>query len=308
MKLNGLAKSSILSLEVGAFNTGYDIYDPFDLQPQNLCSFNTGSGTTNQVLALDFGVNVTMDFVAILNHNLNTAAGSVRVAASATPITTAGGGTEATIDFAVLNAAIGGGTVIEPAADGDTLYTFGAKTARYWSVEFADIATWTATDLTVGAIMVGAKHSLPLSPDINIGHGFDFSGVNISTGTSGKKHSNPSWIKANNTSATGTNYIPFRSGVGASQLPGREYYSLAYSIIADTSLLPSDLGAPSGSSFSVKVMSKTGWSACPMVMGVDSTSTTAGDYLFCRLIGNSFNMTQSSAQMHNIAFAVEQEF
>jgi hypothetical protein len=55
-------------------------------------------------------------------------------------------------------------------------------------------------------------------------------------------------------------------------------------------------------------MSKTGWNATPLIMGVDSTSTTQGDYMFCRFRENSFVITQMSAKAYSTAFSVDQEF
>jgi hypothetical protein len=307
MKLNGRAKSDTVSLPEGTFNTGYDIYDAFDLQPQNLCSFNTGSGTEHQVIAIDFGVAVTLDSIIILNHNMTTAEATFRVANSTSAIDTAGGGDVVQASGVAINAEEDTG-VITSDTDGDSVFNFTAVSKRYWAVEFMDAATYSATDLTVGAIIIGLKYALPFSPDLSVGHGFGFDGVSISTGMSGKKHSSPRWIKANNTSATASNYIPFRAGVGATQIPGREYYSFSYSTVADTNLLPSNLGVPTGNSFTTDVMSKTGWNACPMVMGIDSTSTTIGDYLFCRFRESSLSMNQTAHQVLNTSFSVEQEF
>ena len=306
-KINGRSKSSTVDLPDGAFNSGYDIYDVFDLNPQNLCSFNTGSGTAHQVIAIDFGVSVTLDSIVILNHNMNTAEATFRVAHSAVAIEGVGEGTDVEASGVAINASEDTG-VITAAADGDSVFNFTAASDRYWVVEFMDDATYSATDLTVGAIMIGEEYSLPLAPDINIGHTFEAGGTNISTGLSGKRHSSPSWIKANNDSATGDNYIPFRTGTGAEQIPGREGYSVSYSIIEDTDLLPSDLASPKGDTFIHKVFSKTAWQTLPFVFGIDSTSTTLGDYLFCRLVGNSFSVSQIAYRVYATSFSVEQEF
>jgi hypothetical protein len=97
----GLARSTIFSNNTGAgfdtFNTGYNVYQLFDGDPLNLCSFDTSTGTDTVSIKIDYTV-VAMptDFVCIMNHNLATAAGKIRVAHSTSPITTVGGGTAVT--------------------------------------------------------------------------------------------------------------------------------------------------------------------------------------------------------------------
>ena len=309
LKINGGAKTDILTDRAGVYNSGSDKFDLFDLNPQNVCSFATsGNTTTHIVIEIDLGDSgASVDYCAILNHNLVTAEAEVRIAHRGVPIEVAGQGTEVASTVNILNSTTGVDH-IAGLADGDTMFSFTSSSDRYWSIEITDQTGFSATDLFMGAVMLGEKYSIPLSPDMNINHSFSFDGVNISTGLSGKRHSNPSWIKANNTTEAAGNYIPFRLDVGAQQLPGRESYSLSYPVIQDTDLLPSDLGAPSGDSFAVNVMSKTGWNALPFIMGVDSTSTTQGDYIFCRFRDNSYSLTQIASKVHSTSFSVDQEF
>ena len=311
LKINGGAKTSILTDRAGVYNSGSDKFDLFDLNPQNVTSFDTSANvTTHIVIQIDLGDSAaSVDYCAILNHNLNTAEGKVRIAHSAAPIAGAAGGSIIASTSEILNAELTGDPeVVEPDADGDTLFSFTSSSDRYWAIEIQDDSNFSATDLFMGAVMLGEKYSLPLSPDMNVNHSFSFDGVNISTGISGKRHSNPSWIKANNTTAAAGNYIPFRLDVGAQQLPGRESYSLSYPVIQDTDLLPSNLGAPSGDSFATNVMTKTGWKTLPFIMGIDSSSTTQGDYIFCRIRDNSYSLSQIASRVYSTAFTVDQEF
>ena len=393
MKLNGEAKAGMITDRLGSYNSGYDKFDLFDLNPQNVTSFHTSAATTTHILIeIDLGTSgYDIDYCALLNHNLATAEGTIRITHAAGPISTAGAGTTITADggtapIATLNGtslpdtgetisedittgetdwtvsdgskftageyisaqntdldltevvAVTGvaanvltvvraqqGTsaiifkigennlkrynCISPPADGDTLIPFASSSDRYWAIEIIPSdGAFSATDLTMGSFMLGEKYSLPLSPDQNVGHSFSFGGVNISTGLSGKRHSSPSWVKANNTTAGAGNYITFRTGIGALQLPGREAYSFSFPFIGDTHFLPSDLGAPTGDSFTVDVMAKTGWQTLPMIMGVDSDSTTAGDYTFCRFREGSFSLTQVASRVYSTSFSVDQEF
>ena len=311
LKLNGKAKSDILTDRAGVYDSG-DKFDLFDLNPQNTAVFDTSANlTTHIVIQIDLqDSGADVDYVAIMNHNLNTAEGAIRIAHSASTIASAGGGSIITLDTSLINAEESGGTpnVIEPTADGDTLFTFTSSSDRYWIIEIMDLTNFSATDLFMGSIMFGEAFSLPLSPDMSVNHSFSFEGVKISTGISGKRHSSPNWIKADNTTSSTGNYIPFRLDIGAQQIPGREAYSLAYSFIDDTYYFPSDLGAPSGNSFVVNVMSKTAWNAAPFIMAIDSVSTTSGDYIYCRFRENSFNTVQVASGVYSTSFSVDQEF
>ena len=309
MKINGYAKTDIIGDEAGTFNTGYDEFDLFDLNPLNVGSWNTSGNTgTHIVISVDLGDSgFTTDYFACLNHNLNTAEGGIRIAYSGTPISAAGSGNSVVLDTQYLNATESGTpNQIEPSADGDTVFSFTARTERYWIIEIYDLTAFSGTDLEIGSFILGEMYSLPNAPDLNVTHDFSVDGVQISESIGGKRFSNPDWIKANNNS--GTNYIPFRRDIGAQQLPGRERFSLSYSFISDDDLLPSNLGAPTGDNFATDVLAKTGWHTLPFIFTIDDTSTTQGDYMFARFMSNSFSITQVAWRVYNMAFSVEQEF
>lgn len=309
-KINGQAKGDILTDRSGVYNSGSDKYDLFDLNPQNVASFDTSANTTTHiVIGIDLGAfSHSIDYVAVMNHNLNTAEGAIRIAHSASPITTAGGGTEVANASAILNAAVGGGTVIEPDDDGDTLYSFDASTDRYWSLEIEDITNFSATDLFIGSVMLGEMYSLPHAPDLNIVHSFSVDGANITESVGGKRHSNPRWIKANSSTVNVGNYIPFRLAAGALQIPGRERYSISYSTVTDTDIFPSDLSSILSETFIADVFSKTAWHVLPFIMSIDEDSTTEGDYIYCRFMDKSLSVTQIAYKTYTFAFGVEQEF
>lgn len=384
LKLNGQSKSDTLTDRTGTYNTGYDKFDLFDLNPQNIVSFNSAESAVHVMIQIDLGAYANdIDYAALLNHNLDTSEYTIRIAHSSTTITGVGLGITVGTPMVILNGEAQpspGATVNEamtdietgmdvsdgtkftaqelikvlgdngnevmkvtgiatntltviraqqgttattfaigdqieryncvtPTADGDTIFSFTSSSDRYWAIELIPSDGLSSlTDLTMGSLSLGEMFSLPHSPDMNVVHNFNMSGVNISTGLSGKRHSSPNWIKANNTAVGAGNYIPFRGSTGATQLPGREGYSLSYSALADTELLPSDLGAPSGNNVAVNVLAKTGWNALPFIMSVDSESTTAGDYIFCRMRENTYSITQTSAKAYSTAFGVEQEF
>ena len=314
-KINGVAKSTILTDRAGVYLSGYDKFDAFDLNPVNIVKFDTTSNqTTHIVIGIDLGTfGHSIDFVSVMNHNLKTAEGTIRIAHSSSPITTAEGGATPGTTIAdlspILNAQETTPNYCDPDADGDTLFSFTASTDRYWSIEIQDQASFSAAeDLFIGSVMFGEMYALPHSPDMNIVHSFSVDGVNLTESVSGKRHSNPRWIKANSETATGDNYIPFRTALGALQIPGRERYSLSYSTVTDTDIFPSDLSALVGDTVIGDIFSKTAWHTLPLIMAIDENSTTQGDYVYCRFMDKSLSVTQIAHRVYSTSFGVEQEF
>lgn len=304
----GWSKASELALEVGSFNSGYSIYDAFDLNPFNLCSFDTSSGTTHQVLSIDQAVSARpVTFVAILNHNLNTAEGKIRIAHDTSAISTAGGGSPVGGTTVVFGGSESGG-IVTPDSDGDILITFTESGDRYWSIEFQDDATWSATDLTVGAIIIGEYYTMPHSPDQSIEHGFMTDGISVQETVGGKRYANANWVRGNDETYQ-ANYMPFRRATGLRQMPGREYFSCSFSFLADTDMLPSNMKITGDTDdFAYDVFNKLNWQQFPCIFTPDSTSTTEGDYMFGRLAGNSFSLTQQAHNLYSTGFRIEQEF
>ena len=311
-KINGVAKSTILTDRSGVYLSGYDKFDAFDLNPVNITKFDTtGNQTTHIVIGIDLGTFAhSVDFVSVMNHNLNTAEGEIRIAHDTSAITTAGGGTTVASYSAILNAAEGGtSNIIAPDADGDTLYSFTASTDRYWAIEIRDLASFSAgEDLFIGSVMLGEMYALPHSPDLNVTHSFSVDGANITESVSGKRHSNPRWIKANSETATGDNYIPFRTALGALQIPGRERYSISYSTVDDTDVFPSDLSTLTGDTVITDLLSKTAWQTLPLIMAIDSASTTQGDYVYGRFMDKTLAVTQIAHRVYSTSMGFEQEF
>jgi len=313
LKINGKAKSDILTDRAGTYNSGFDVFDLFDLSPLNKTSYNTSDNTgVHIVIGIDMGDSgVDVDYFALLNHNLNTAKGKIRIAHDTSAITVAGGGTIVANSVEILNSTLEGDPeVVAPAADGDTLFSFDSSSDRYWSIEIQDdlgFSSTDANDLVMGCAMLGEMYTMPFSPNLEINHTFSMGGVSVLEGMGGKRFAGNRWIKGNLESVS-TNYMPFRLDIGAQQLPGRESYAMAYSTIADTDLLPSNIGAPSGNNFAVNVFSKTGWQTLPFIFTINSASTSNGDYLFARLVGDSYSFTQMAYKVHNTAFSIEQEF
>ena len=307
----GASRDDTFALNAGAgfnsLNAGFTKYQLFNDNPIDYVTFDTGAGTKTASIKIDLGqAGIECDFVSILNHNLNKAAGSIRVAHHTSAITTVGGGTETTGNGTELNAAIGGGTVIEPAADGDTLYTFTGSTDRYWVIEFSDIATWSATDLQVGEIVLGKYWTASLSPDMGTPKGTGFGGVNVRYSLGGK-----AFGFASHTGAPSGAYCPFRDIDEITRVGGRESYSFSYRFLADTTIYPSDRSAITASdNFLADVATKASMSLLPFIFTCDSSSSpsTAGDYMFARFDQPSLETSNDAWQVVSFSARVVQEF
>lgn len=303
----GLARSTIFSNNTGAgfdtFNTGYNVYQLFDGDPLNLCSFDTSTGTDTVSIKIDYTV-VAMptDFVCIMNHNLATAAGKIRVAHSNSPITTVGGGTAVTFTE-IFNGDVSG-EFATPDNDYDTLLTFTSSDDRYWVIEFYDISTWSATDLTIGNIILGEHYTMPSSPDLQVTQGPSFEGVNVSSSVGGRSFGTASWIMAN-----GGTYTPFRAGTYFRKIAGRQSYDFAYGYVDDTNIRPSNMRSPaSGANYLHDVVNKSGGELLRFIFTPDSTSTTEGDYLWARFDQPDFRTTRQAWGVETFRTRIVQEF
>ena len=181
----------------------------FDGKPLNQVTFNTNSSTSSHVLInIDFqdsadgsSASDRINFVAILNHNMNSADSKVRIFGGAhendVQSIDAGGAESADIDWSAVNTTevvnaddITVGTsdtsvVIEPAQDGSTVFTFDGQNDRWWGIQFegtnsdssanATDGTFDATnDLRIGCIMVGTYYDMPHSPDMTLARSISF--------------------------------------------------------------------------------------------------------------------------------------
>ena len=380
----GSLRSSLFGSNTGAgfdtFNTGYNVYQLFDSDPLNLCSFDTSNSADMVSIKIDLGLaGISTNYLSIMNHNLYSANGVVRVAHSTSAITTAGGGTTVLVPSFGLNGTSGpdstatvneimdtsetgmdvsdgtlftigeivrvtgsngnenmlvtnivsntltvtraqqGSTAkafevgdaiyrynaVLPAADGDTLFTFTASTDRYWIVEFySPKATWSATDFTIGQIVLGQHTTIALSPDMSITRGSDYDGVSVRRSYSGKSFGTASHVMPN----TG-GYTPFRGSTDAIKSGGRESFDFLYSYLADTVLYPSDRSAPTAAAnFMADVADKCSMGLIPFIFTPDSTSTTAGDYLWARFGQPGITTTRQAWTVETFSARIVQEF
>ena len=304
----GRSRDTYLTINTGAgfidLNSGSTKYQMFDMSPSNDASFDTGGTTDTVSIMMDYSLSsFPTDHIIIMNHNLDTSGGKIRVAHDTVPITTVGGGTGVTNLTSVLNGAVTS-SVSYPAEDGDTVLTFDSSSDRYWVVEFYDVATWTATDLTIGEIVLGEYYTMPVSPDMPVTKSRTHEGVSVRRSYGGKSFGSASWIMANMEA-----YTPFRTNTSVRKMSGRESFAFSVSFMDDSSIYPSDMQSPSArDNFVRDVINKAGANLIPFIFLADSESTTEGDFLYSRFDSDTFTTDRQAWQVEGFKIKVVQEF
>lgn len=303
----GVSRNTALSINSGAgsiaLNSGYTKYQPFDMDVSNIASFNSDTTTDTVSIAINLSISDAMTSLSILNHNLDTAGGKIRIAYSGSAITAVGGGTAVSGLTEVLNGTVSGGYAT-PAADGDTVLKFTSATARYWVVEFYDVSTW-ADDLTLGEIVLGEYYDMPHSPDMSSTKETEFEGVTVRRSVGGHAFGSALWVGANETAT----YTAFRRGTDVRKQGGREVYNFTTSYVADTDIYPSDRKSPgSSANFLYDVVNYAGMELIPFIFATDKDSSITGDYLWARFDQPVFTTTRQTWGVETFSSRIVQEF
>ena len=180
---------------MGTFTTGSEP-ELFDMNPLNKVTFDTSADTDAHVLiTLDLQGASKKSYVAILNHNLNSADGKVRISASDTEahIQAVDMGSATAISCTeVVNADAISTNIITPATDGSTIVKFSEDAKRYWGIQFEGDSsnTWGSTDLFVGCILIGEIYEMPHAPDLSVKRSIIFDQVSVVESAGGKRFGN----------------------------------------------------------------------------------------------------------------------
>jgi len=281
----------------------------FDLRPLNQVTFDTSADTDGHVL-----VNLIFDtasykqsYVAILNHNLKSAVGKIRIFAGdeAADITAVDGANAEAADInwathvdagnvnEITNAdkiTKGAGSsqaegtysvVIEPSIDGTTVITFPEQDLRYWGIQFegntsntgaAINGTWGSTDLAVGGIMIGEFFDMPHAPDMAVKKSIIYDHVDIQESLGGQRYSNATSFGR---TASATSKSPFTLGAsGQATYGGRQAYDLNFSYLDSTDLIPAESSIYNFTDDTVisDVWNMVDGPARPFIFSIDNTS------------------------------------
>lgn len=317
--------------------TGSEI-ELFDGKPLNLVTFDTTGDTDSQVLVtIDMqSANPKQSFLAILNHNLNSASGKIRLSAgdNSTDVTAvdagnadtsdvswnSGGATEVVNGDIITVASNNKSVVIQPANDGTTIITFNEQDLRYWGVQFegAGSGTGAATDdtfsgsndLSIGQIMIGEFKDLQ-SPDLSVQRSIIFDQVKVQESLGGQRYSN---MTNHGRSASSTSKSPFTTSSSNRHLyGGRLAYDMNFSFLSSSEIMPTDYHIKDFDDDAVveDIWNLTNGSGLPFIFSCDSTSSgdnSESQHIFARFAQNSLDMQQVALDTFNISLKLEEEF
>tara|TARA_Y100000310_G_scaffold67497_1_gene62803 strand:- start:20 stop:1156 length:1137 start_codon:yes stop_codon:yes gene_type:complete len=285
----------------------------FDMKPLNKVFFNTTSDVDARVLiTLDTqDASGDKDYIAILNHNLNTAKGKIRIFAGniASDVATVNGGACETADIdwsdqtvsEVVNAdtrnADGGrlSYVIEPAKDGTTIFTIrktdddSSSSLRYWAIQFEgadgdsgadepDGDFDASTNLHVAGIMIGEYYDMPHAPDLAVKRSITYDNK-IQESLGGQRFSN---MVSHGRQATSTTLSPFVEHLEVGVDVGKNYrvyggrlnYDMKFSYLSSANVMPSEYDSTriAGDTVLDDIWNKTSGSHIPFIFSIDSLS------------------------------------
>ena len=324
--------------------TGSEI-ELFDMNPLNKVDFDTSGDTDSQVLVtIDTqSASSKKNFIAILNHNLGTAVGKIRIFCGdeATDVTAVDSDNAETsdVDWSGMNAAevvnadlIGDGgdadggnagrsLIVIPASDGSTIFTFNETNMRYWAIQFEGNTsasaqgrgdgTWGSTDLFVGNILIGEYFDAPHAPDMSVKRSIDFDKVKVLESTGGQRFSN---MVSHGRTSTATSKSPFTLGYPDYEgYGGRISYEMNFSFLNSSTVMPNRYLSLVHTDDTVvsDVWNKTNGPHIPFIFSCDNSSTgtnAESEHIFARFAQNSLNMSQVANDLWNVSLKIEEEF
>tara|TARA_Y100000310_G_scaffold330560_1_gene402433 strand:- start:533 stop:1618 length:1086 start_codon:yes stop_codon:yes gene_type:complete len=330
----------VLATDAGAYKIGLQTgteAELFDMNPLNKVDFDTSGDTDGHVIiTINTGGTVKVSYIAILNHNLATAVGKIRIFAGdeSTDVTAVDGANADTGDIAwaddTVTEVVNGDTttaasndksvVVEPASDGSTIVRFAEQSNRYWGIQFegnttntgvATNGTWGSTDLFVGCICIGEIYEMPHSPDLSVTRTIAFDKVNVQESIGGNRYSN---MVSSGRTATSTTSSPFSVASEQGHIHGgRISYDLSWSYLASSDLMPAEYDSTSSTDDSVvtDIWNKTNGPHIPFIFSCDKDSEgndAESEHIFARFAQDSLSMQQVAYKLWSINFKIDEEF
>lgn len=308
--LRGTAPDSIVSIQSNQVQTGSDITDLIALSPQATTAFDTNGETQDVLISFDLQQACDINFISVLNHNLLSAGSAIRCFHHTAAITSSNFGSATFISPTEQVGSISGST---PEDNGSHLFTFTSLYKRYFAVQLFYVSGSFTADAVIGSILVGTYWEAPYAPDLQVRRRLVHDGVKVNETRGGKRHASVGWLTGSEGAALPYG-VPFRTdGLGTAEEhhAGRREYEMTFSRLADTLVEEANfstgiIGDGTGVAKWRDIMSLTGAGALPCIFTPDSTSTTAGDYLFARVTPG--DETQVAPLVWNVSATISEEF
>ena len=306
--------------KMGTFTTGSEP-ELFDMKPLNKCTFDTSADTDGHVMInIDLQQAYKTSFVAILNHNMDSADAKVLIKSSNTEAhiqaVDMGSATAMNSPVEVINADAISSSIITPATDGSTIVRFATTNHRYWGIQFEGDSsnTFGSTDLFVGCILIGEYYDMTQAPDLSVNRSISFDGMNkVQQSVGGQRYSNMSNHGRQSLSASLSPFTLKLIGGEYEAYGGRITYDLNFSFLNSGYVMPDEYRYWSGS-FDATVEDMwhiTHGSHTPFIFSIDKDSegdTAESEHIFARWGQDSLNMTQVALDTFNVSMRIEEEF
>lgn len=312
----------------------------FDGKPLNLVSFDTSGDVDSRVLiTINLGsANPKQSFVAILNHNLVSCQGKIRLFAGneSSDVTAVNGGNADTSDIdwsgVTVTNVVNGETravasdnkscTITPASNGTTIVRFPETQLRYWGIQFEGTHTQTNSgavngifsefnDLSIGGIFLGEHYDMPHSPDLSLTRSVIFDSVNIQQSVGGQRYGTATNIGRFGSS---TSLSPFNTATCLKHVyGGRLIYNLNFSFLSSTDVMPDEYFKKDFDDDAVveDIWNMTNGNMLPFIFSCDKSSegtNAESEHIFARFAQNSLDMQQVAPDVYNVGMRIEEEF
>lgn len=297
----------------------------FDMKPLNQVTFTTSTDTTVREDHVLININkqtssFKTDYIAILNHNMNSAEAKVKVSSSDTllHIQSADMGSATAISSVteVVNADSISSNVITPATDGSTVFTFTANDDKYYGIQFEGSGSSdrfnSSTNLSIGCIMIGEHYTMPRSPELQVKRTIVFDGVDLQQSIGGQRYANSTNLGKRFVSTK--NQSPFGLAEHASEVyGGRIVYEMNFNYLSNTDIIPTEYFKEfeNDDTFVGDVWNRTKGNMIPFILSIDSTDTggrAENSFMFSRFGQNSLDTTQVAPDVFNLSLRIEEEF
>ena len=346
LRTRGATSDSVGASQVIKTGTGFINFQTGSIgslhngKPLDLCSFDTSGDTDGHVLfKYNMGTgNWRTTFFTILNHNLVSCAGKIRIwFGDASSDIEGQGEADEVLGSVTATEVLNAGTIaigssksvhIQPTADGTTIVKI-VNTSdssdftgqQYMAVQFegntspssstANADFNGSTDLTVGGIEIGEIYTMPVAPDLSVKRSIIYDSTTIQKSLGGQKYAN---ISSFGRTASSTSKSPFNTTSDFKKpMSGRISYDMSFSYLQSTDVMPDEYGQIqfTDDSFVGDVWSITEGNLHPFVFSIDSTSigsNAESEFIYARFAQNSLTMDQVAPDIFNIQLKIEEEF
>tara|TARA_R100000734_G_C3315902_1_gene108115 strand:+ start:143 stop:1219 length:1077 start_codon:yes stop_codon:yes gene_type:complete len=318
----------------GLISNQSDVLQLFDNNPANTVGLGGKATSTTTYITIDTHMTPTDTllgetmFIAILNHNFQSAGAGFRVQLSDNSgfiSTDAGSGGDVVVTppmIEVCNAVDDTSTGYhEPDKNGWSLVTYSAALSgnllnnRYQRIGITPNSSTYSTNIDIGCIVWGIVYDFPQSPDLKLSQTFVHSKSKKSESLGGQIYghttytNNPAWLGSSDPFDNKT------TGTAKSFKSGKKQLDLSFSYLADTDVFTEKLYDVDSSTNDDSLVSRIVWftnnGLHPLLLQYDNSDVTDLDgddqFLFCRLT-NSPKFEQVAHRQYNTALTFLEEY